>query len=133
MSDPENFWAKVPKISDKLCWPWKGYINPDGYGRIQWDGRTQNAHRISWIIQKGTIPQGLQVLHKCDNPPCVNLEHLFLGTHNDNIADKMKKGRHHEQKKTLCKRGHPFDKIDGRQRKCRKCQALKARERYAAR
>ena len=81
------------------CWVWKGTTSRDGYGqfrstcggkRIQMFG----AHRVSYWLTFGEIPEGLQVLHKCDVRNCVNPEHLFLGTNIDNVDDKMSKGRH---------------------------------------
>lgn len=78
------------------CREWTGQRSRDGYGRILIggkDGRLQLVHRLSWQIHRGPIPPGLQVLHRCDNPPCWRVEHLFLGTHADNMADMAAKGR----------------------------------------
>lgn len=75
------------------CWLWEGSTNEDGYGRF-WNGhRRIGAHRQSWIEARGQIPVGLSVLHRCDNPACVNPNHLFLGTQLDNISDMKTKGR----------------------------------------
>ncbi len=87
----DRFWASV--LKNDSCWLWIGLTNSWGYGRLQWDGKETGAHRISWILHNGIIPVGLSVLHKCDNPPCVNPDHLFLGTHKDNMEDCVSKGR----------------------------------------
>ena len=80
------------------CWEWTGSRHPKGYGQInRGDGRPEKAHRISWMKFRGPIPAGLHVLHRCDNPACVNPDHLFLGTNGDNMHDKQVKGRHHKQ------------------------------------
>jgi hypothetical protein len=76
------------------CLLWQRSKNQDGYGRITVNQRLESAHRISWALFNGPIPPGMQVLHKCDVPSCVNVEHLFLGTVADNIHDAMRKGRH---------------------------------------
>lgn len=75
------------------CIEYPGYKNKRGYGQLTRNGKSDRAHRLAWAEKHGPIPDGLCVLHKCDNPPCVNVEHLFLGTRADNIADMHKKGR----------------------------------------
>jgi hypothetical protein len=90
----ERFWSKVGKGSAASCWEWTGARIPQGYGSLGTRERSQiGAHRISWSIHNGPIPPGMFVLHRCDNPPCVNPAHLFLGTQLDNMRDKLQKGR----------------------------------------
>ena len=88
----ENFWSKVRR--DDGCWIWTAFTNDQGYGVFGIGGRqTMLAPRFSWQLANGPIPQGLNVLHKCDNPPCVRPDHLFLGTRLDNARDREQKGR----------------------------------------
>lgn len=75
------------------CIEWSGGRNAYNYGRFWMNGKLIGAHRAAWIIANGSIPPGMHVLHKCDNPPCVNVEHLFLGMPKDNVADMAAKGR----------------------------------------
>ncbi len=89
-TDQERFWSRVKKSDG--CWEWLGTTDPYGYG--QFSTKTcRLAHRFSWEIHNGPIPDGLFVLHTCDNPPCSNPNHLFLGTHQDNAQDRAKKNR----------------------------------------
>lgn len=88
----DAFWQKVSRGSD--CWEWQGGRNPEGYGRF-WDGqRAEYAHRFSWALTHGDIPDGMLILHRCDNPPCVNPDHLFIGDQTVNLLDMSAKGRH---------------------------------------
>jgi len=92
------------------------------------------AHRVIWAEANGSIPAGMFVLHKCDTPPCINLEHLYLGTHADNMADKVARNRCRNQhdSKTHCKHGHPLSGdnlyLRGKWRVCRICNAAAARK-----
>lgn len=87
----ERFWSKVTKTSS--CWVWTGCTGDSGYGHIKVDGRVIAAHRIAYEISNGPIPEGLCVCHSCDVRRCVNADHMYLGTHTENIADRVAKGR----------------------------------------
>ncbi len=76
-----------------LCWYWKGCIASDGYGRFWFQGFSEKSHRMAYRIANGKINPGSHVLHTCDNPSCVNPDHLFLGSNKDNVADRVMKGR----------------------------------------
>jgi hypothetical protein len=90
----DRFWSKVAKGDG--CWEWQGHRSR-GYGELQIGRRGAQrktlAHRISWEMHNGPIPVGLEVCHRCDNPPCVRPDHLFLGTQIDNANDMWSKGR----------------------------------------
>lgn len=91
----DRFWLYVERGPVEECWPWTGSRNAKGYGKLM--GPTPNvpvrAPRVSWELHNGSIPDGLMVLHECDNPSCVNPKHLFLGTASDNTVDMMAKAR----------------------------------------
>jgi hypothetical protein len=88
------FWDAVDKSAGPDgCWPWVRGTDRAGYGSPLYSGRKTGAHRIAWTLTHGKIPRQLWVLHKCDNPPCCNPKHLFLGTQRDNIDDMITKGR----------------------------------------
>lgn len=90
----DRFWSKVNKDTESGCWEWAfACKDKSGYGQTWWNGSLKRAHRVSWELHNGPISRGLWVLHRCDNPSCVNPDHLFLGTHQDNMDDKNNKGR----------------------------------------
>jgi hypothetical protein len=81
-------------VPEAGCWLWLGSTGRGGYGRIRVGGnRTARTHRLAWELNRGPIPDGLHVLHKCDTPCCINPDHLFLGTPLDNAHDRDRKGR----------------------------------------
>jgi hypothetical protein len=89
----QRFWSKVARRGPDDCWEWQGNRDWFGHGQMMVDYATRSAHRLSWEFANGKIGAGLCVLHRCDNPPCVNPEHLFLGTQGDNVRDMDAKGR----------------------------------------
>jgi len=97
-----RFWAKVDKSGD--CWIWTAGRLRQGYGRF--DG--QLAHRVAFAFERGPVPDGMFVLHSCDNPPCVNPGHLRLGTHVDNMREMRERRRSPYLQRTHCPNGHEY-------------------------
>ena len=106
----ERFWEKVNKTID--CWEWIGAIDRHGYGKFSIKYKKYIAHRISWELHNGKIPKGICVLHRCDNRKCMNPEHLWLGTQQDNSDDMIRKGRsaNRENMKKIQQRYNIVDK-----------------------
>ncbi len=137
----DSFLSKISKEID-ACWIWDGFKNKRGYGMLKTGRKTAYAHRVAWELANGPIDGSLWVLHKCDNPPCCNPDHLFLGTAADNNADRHSKGRTKmpvpvawyelQRAKTACPQGHPYDSgntsvsRDGK-RSCKECHRQKNR------
>lgn len=135
----ERFWMRVAVGEPDVCWPWQSHRNKAGYGRAGngQRGRTTVAHRIAYALTFGELPDDQLVCHRCDNPPCCNPAHLFLGSHQENADDRERKGRNNirpavearvqkQRDRTTCVNGHPFDEIntywhDGK-RSCRTCR-----------
>ena len=90
----DRFWEKVEKTD--TCWNWIAGDDGKGYGRFGLDGVTVQAHRLSWQFIKGEIPAGMNVNHHCDNPSCVNPDHLYIGSQKQNIHDMIRRGRRYQ-------------------------------------
>ena len=131
------FEARVEKIPMAGCWIWLGYLSK-GYGQTRIGYESVKAHRLSYTLFKGSIPLGLNILHRCDIKCCVNPEHLYAGTQSDNGLDAVDRGLNVQANKTHCVKGHPlfganlYLRPDGRGRECRICAKYRA-DKYAGR
>ena len=139
----DRFNAKWALNESNGCWEWTAMRDRDGYGSM-WGGKelgkedNLRAHRVSWMLHRGELPDDKLVLHRCDNPRCVNPDHLFIGTGKDNIQDALAKGRLHpnpangclaaaarQRAKTHCPKGHAYSgenlRVYSGNRYCREC------------
>lgn len=91
---PSDMWKRVAVGGVDECWLWEGARSDTGYGTFTLENRSLKPHRLAYELTHGQIPTGMLVCHSCDNPPCCNPAHLFLGTHADNKRDCQRKGRH---------------------------------------
>ncbi len=125
-----QFWPQVQ--IGRGCWLWTGTILSDGYGGLTIKSRPQRANRIAFRLTVGDISAEICICHSCDNPPCVRPDHLFAGTHTDNMRDKIAKARgvsplaQANARKTRCPAGHEYTSentiLRGRYRECRTCK-----------
>lgn len=107
-SDKELFDSLTHKRGEDDCWEWLGAANREGYGEFpisMWPLKNKKATHVALLFSGVIVPEGMFACHHCDNPPCVNPKHLFVGTHQDNMDDMRKKGRAHWQKRRAMKGG----------------------------
>lgn len=112
------------------CIEWSGARDRQGYGRRRYQGRNALAHRVAWTEAHGPIAEGLDVCHRCDNPACVNIDHLFLGTHQDNMRDCKTKGRGRNQfspTNNHCRHGHDLAIVGVKNQRCVECRRIRDR------
>lgn len=95
LSENARFWSKVAVGPLSSCWLWRASVTDKGYGQIWWAPlrRPEGSHRVAWMLTRGPIPRGQEVMHSCDVPKCCNPTHISLGTHGDNMRDASAKGR----------------------------------------
>jgi hypothetical protein len=93
----KRFWSKVDIKGKDECWLWKSVTIKGGYGRFKINGKYLLAHRVAYMLLHGDIPEGIDILHTCDKPPCCNPYHVKEGTHSDNMQDMIHKGRINER------------------------------------
>lgn len=118
----ERFWPKVNKAEGDACWTWAATMDRKGYGLFGLRRGSTHAHRVSYELTVGPIPEGLYVLHKCDNRACVRPDHLFIGTAADNLRDAISKGRFYKNSDRCCPNGHEYPEGTRRCRICAKAR-----------
>ena len=110
----DKFINNIKPNPDTRCWEWQGAKrNKAGYGAFSLKGKVIDAHRFSYEYYKGEIPEGLFILHSCDNPSCVNPDHLRAGTARENVRDSIERGTHNFLKptRTSLKKGHKMSRV----------------------
>lgn len=132
MSDDQRRLLRKTITNRNGCWIWQAATTSKGYGSFWLNGRQERAHRASYTLFRGPIPDGLRVLHHCDTPACVNPEHLYLGTDLDNARDRDQRARNHRiearRAQTHCVHGHAMSEantyVDPKRgtRSCRTCR-----------
>lgn len=139
MSIEDRFYQKVQKTES--CWLWKGALTSRGYGSLgDGAGKKISAHRYSYILHRGEIPEGLIVCHTCDVRECVNPDHLWVGTYKDNVNDMFAKNRQGwtSRRSPFCRRGHEFAVVGFRKhikangiidRSCNECKKIRDKQR----
>lgn len=139
--DIARYWSKVEKRGRGECWPWTGGLNADGYGAFSYIDGTGKCIRLGahrWILghlRGEHLGPDEEACHHCDNPPCQNYEdHLYIGTHQRNMADRDERGRGWQAKVTHCPQGHPYEghnliTLASGKRRCRECQNIAERRR----
>lgn len=137
MNTPASFWERVDRASRAdECWLWTGTVDRRGYGRLRYRGRFAKAHRLAYELTHGSIPEGMFVLHSCDEPGCCNPAHLRAGDHAENMRDRARRGRSRNARTTHCPSGHEYTPENTRIttegfRRCRQCARRQDAERRA--
>jgi len=104
-----RFWAKVAVKESNECWEWLAGKDKDGYGRFRYGKQKARANKVAWEITNGSIPTGRLICHTCNNPKCVNPNHLYLGTHKSNVDDRQNSGNGYYLKgENRFTKGHPI-------------------------